>query len=141
MLAWLVRYALFALGAPDAVDVDAHRSASACMARATTSSTWPVRSTSIRKASPRIRAQAQGLFVLATYGIGQGLGTLAAGWIFNAIMPATGGAGSLEQWQMFWMFPLIFALIVTALFMSASATRCQRGVQPQRTSGRLATSD
>ena len=24
---------------------------------------------------------------------------------------------SLDQWQLFWMFPLIFALVVTALFM------------------------
>jgi MFS family permease len=71
-----------------------------------------------RKASPAIRAQAQGLFVLATYGIGQGVGTLAAGWIFNAIMPATAGAATLAQWQTFWIVPLVFAVIVTTLFLA-----------------------
>ena len=55
--------------------------------------------------------------MLATYGVGQGLGTLAAGAIFNAIMPATGGAASLPQWQIFWIFPLVFAVIVTTLFV------------------------
>ena len=116
MLAWLVRYALFALGAPDAVTW--MLIAGICLHGPCYDFVYVAGQIYIdTKASPAIRAQAQGLFVLATYGIGQGLGTLAAGWIFNAIMPATGGAGSLEQWQMFWMFPLIFALVVTALFM------------------------
>jgi nucleoside transporter len=116
MLAWLVRYALFALGAPDAVTW--MLIAGICLHGPCYDFVYVAGQIYIdTKASPVIRAQAQGLFVLATYGIGQGLGTLAAGWIFNAIMPATGGAGSLGQWQMFWMFPLIFALLVTALFM------------------------
>ena len=71
-----------------------------------------------RKASPAIRAQAQGLFVLATYGIGQGLGTLAAGSMFNAIMPGASGPSALEQWQTFWIMPLVFAVIVTAMFVA-----------------------
>jgi nucleoside transporter len=116
MLAWLVRYALFALGAPDAVTW--MLIAGICLHGPCYDFVYVAGQIYIdTKASPAIRAQAQGLFVLATYGLGQGLGTLAAGWIFNAIMPATGGAGSLGQWQMFWMFPLIFALVVTALFM------------------------
>jgi hypothetical protein len=70
-----------------------------------------------RRATAAIRAQAQGLFVLATYGVGQGLGTFAAGRIFNAIMPGAGASSSLEQWQLFWLFPLVFAVIVTAVFV------------------------
>jgi hypothetical protein len=50
--------------------------------------------------------------------VGQGLGTLAAGWIFNAIMPSAAGAPTLGQWQTFWIVPLGFAAIVTALFVA-----------------------
>ncbi|HZZ76371.1 MAG TPA: MFS transporter, partial [Puia sp.] len=67
-----------------------------------------------KKAGPEIRAQAQGLFVLVSYGVGQGLGTLAAGWIFNSIM---GNGTSLMQWQHFWIVPLYFAAVVTLLFI------------------------
>jgi hypothetical protein len=116
MLAWLLRYALFALGAPEAVTW--MLIAGICLHGPCYDFVYVAGQIYIdSKASAAIRAQAQGLFVLATYGVGQGLGTLAAGWIFNAIMPGTGGATSLEQWQLFWIFPLMFALVVTALFV------------------------
>ena len=71
-----------------------------------------------RRASPEIRAQAQGLFVLATYGIGQGLGTLAAGWVYNAIMQGQSGVSALPEWHFFWLIPLVFAMIVTLVFVA-----------------------
>jgi nucleoside transporter len=116
MLAWLLRYALFALGAPEAVTW--MLIAGICLHGPCYDFVYVAGQIYIdSKASAAIRAQAQGLFVLATYGVGQGLGTLAAGWIFNAIMPGTGGAASLQQWQLFWIFPLMFALVVTTLFI------------------------
>ncbi len=69
-----------------------------------------------KKAPVAIRAQAQGFFVLITYGIGQGLGTLATGWIFNKIMQNGESTQSLGQWQMFWLIPLFFATLITFLF-------------------------
>ena len=117
MLAWMARYALFALGAPDAVTW--MLIAGICLHGPCYDFVYVAGQIYIdRKATPAIRAQAQGLFVLATYGIGQGLGTLAAGWIFNAIMPGTAGAASLQQWQLFWLFPLGFAVVVTAMFVA-----------------------
>jgi nucleoside transporter len=117
MLAWIVRYALFALGAPDAVAW--MLVLGVCLHGPCYDFVYVAGQVYVdRKASPAIRAQAQGLFVLATYGIGQGLGTLAAGGIFNAIMPATAGAATLGQWQTFWIVPLAFATIVTALFVA-----------------------
>ena len=116
MSAWVVRYGLFAIGAPDAV-------------------TWMIMIGILlhgvcydfvyiagqiyidRKAPLAIRAQAQGLFVLVSYGVGQGLGTLVAGWIFNGIVLGDAGQ-SLEQWQMFWIVPVVFATIVTVMFAS-----------------------
>ena len=117
MLAWMARYALFAVGAPDAVawmliaGIVLH---GPCYDFVYVAGQIYID----RKASAAIRAQAQGLFVLATYGVGQGLGTLAAGAIFNAIMPGAAGAGSLQQWQIFWLFPLGFAVVVTAMFVA-----------------------
>jgi len=117
MVAWVVRYALFAFGAPEAV-------------------TWMLLAGIIlhgpcydfvyvagqvyidRMASPETRAQAQGLFVLATYGIGQGLGTLAAGWVYNAIMQGQSGVGALAEWHFFWLIPLVFAMVITLLFLA-----------------------
>jgi nucleoside transporter len=115
MSAWIARYALFALGAPHAVAW--MLMAGICLHGPCYDFVYVAGQVYIdTRASAAIRAQAQGLFVLATYGVGQGLGTLAAGWIFNAIM-AGGAAGSLDQWQVFWIFPLVFAIIVTALFV------------------------
>ena len=116
MAAWLLRYALFAIGAPEAVTW--MLIAGICLHGPCYDFVYVAGQIYVdTKASAAIRAQAQGLFVLATYGVGQGLGTLAAGWTFNAIMPQGGSAPSLDQWQLFWTFPLLFALVVTVLFV------------------------
>jgi MFS family permease len=65
------------------------------------------------KSTPAIRAQGQGFFVMISYGIGQGLGTIAGGQVFNSVV---GESQSLQQWQTFWIVPLIFAVIVTLMF-------------------------
>ncbi|TMI85491.1 MAG: hypothetical protein E6H10_03235 [Bacteroidetes bacterium] len=64
--------------------------------------------------APQFRAQAQGFFVLVSYGVGQGLGTLTAGFIFNSIM--SGDNATAVQWQTFWFIPLLFAVVVTLMF-------------------------
>lgn len=115
MSAWILRYALFAIGAPEAlawmliIGICLH---GPCYDFVYVAGQLYID----RKALRVIRAQAQGLFVLATYGVGQGLGTLGAGWIFNAIMPTAGEYASLQQWQEFWIFPLAFAVVVTVMF-------------------------
>jgi nucleoside transporter len=116
MTAWIVRYALFAVGAPDAVawmlmlGIMLH---GPCYDFVYVAGQVYID----RRASVAIRAQAQGLFVLATYGVGQGLGTIAAGLVFNSIMAGASGAAILQAWQTFWIIPLIFAIVVTALFV------------------------
>lgn len=115
MLAWALRYALFALGAPDLV-------------------TWMIL-TGIalhgicydfffvagqiyvdKKASPQIRAQAQGLIIFTTYGCGLLVGAQIAGLIYNSFL---GSATSLTlpQWQSFWWIPAVFAAIVLVIFI------------------------
>lgn len=113
MLSWMLRYALFAWGAPDGIvwmlilGIILH---GACYDFVYVAGQVYIDS----KSTPAIRAQAQGMFVLASYGVGQGLGTLAAGWVFNRVMSGTDG--SLEQWQNFWLIPLAFASIVAIVF-------------------------
>jgi nucleoside transporter len=117
MTAWVVRYALFAFGAPEAVTwmlilgIVLH---GPCY-----DFVYVAGQVYIDKlASPEIRAQAQGLFVLATYGVGQGLGTLAAGWVYNAIMAGRSGFSALAEWHFFWLIPLVFAIVVTLVFVA-----------------------
>lgn len=114
MVAWIVRYALFALGAPDGVAWMIM--AGIILHGACYDFVYVAGQVYIDKmATLAIRAQAQGLFVLVSYGVGQGLGTLAAGWIFNEVMSNT-DTSPLVQWQWFWLFPLSFAVVVTILF-------------------------
>lgn len=115
MSAWILRYALFAVGAPDAVF-------------------WMVAGGILlhgicydfffvtghiyvdKKATPAVRGQAQGVLVLVTYGLGMLVGAQIAGAIFNRFL---GGATTLtlERWQEFWWVPAGFALLVLVLFM------------------------
>ncbi len=113
MLAWVSRYALFAFAAPDAIGwmitigILLH---GCCYDFVYVAGQIYID----RKATPEIRAQAQGLFVLVSYGVGQGLGTLAAGGIFNSIMR---NGISLHRWQDFWIIPLLFSAVVAFLFV------------------------
>jgi MFS family permease len=114
MLAWVVRYALFAMGAPDSV-------------------TWMI-ITGIalhgicydfffvtgqiyvdKQSNEKIRGQAQGLLILVTYGVGMLIGAQIAGKVFNSFL---GDQQSLSavQWNQFWWIPAAFAGLVLLLF-------------------------
>jgi len=115
MFAWALRYSLFALGAPDLV-------------------TWMILAGVAlhgicydfffvagqiyvdKKASPQIRAQAQGLIIFVTYGIGMLVGAQTAGIVYDSFL---GNAVSLtlQQWQSFWWIPAVFAVVVLAIFI------------------------
>ncbi|MEP7107624.1 MAG: MFS transporter [Ferruginibacter sp.] len=113
MVAWAARYALFALAAPEGISwmiIAGILLHGACYDFVYVAGQIYID----KKATPGIRAQAQGLFVLISYGVGQGLGTLAAGSIFNSIMSS---GGSLQKWQTFWTIPFLFAAVVTILFV------------------------
>lgn len=114
MFAWVARYGLFALGAPESI-------------------TWMIIAGILlhgisydfvyiagqiyidEKSTETIRSQAQGFFVLVTYGIGQGLGAVLIGWIFNHIVTSNVDQ-AMGQWQIFWVVPVLFALVVTIIF-------------------------
>ena len=115
MGAWILRYALFAFGAPDAVF-------------------WMVAVGILlhgicydfffvtghiyvdKKSTPAVRGQAQGFLVLVTYGLGMFVGAQVAGGLFNRFL-GDASVLTLERWQDFWLVPTGFALLVLVLFM------------------------
>jgi nucleoside transporter len=102
-----------------------------------------------KKASPEIRASAQGFITLITYGVGLGLGTVIAGWVaqaFTIIDPATGKAridpitqDFLYNWKPIWWIPAAFAAAVALFFAltfrDREADKSARSLEPQPARG------
>ncbi|MCL6559485.1 MAG: MFS transporter [Firmicutes bacterium] len=121
MLAWAVRYALFAIGAPTGIialvfiGIAIH---GVCYDFfMVTGSIYAE-----KQAGEHVKAQAQSLFVLFTQGIGMFFGSLIAGNIFNSTVTKTGSA-ALQQWQSFWLIPAGIALVIAVLFFVAFRNR------------------
>ncbi|RLD27497.1 MAG: MFS transporter [Bacteroidetes bacterium] len=64
------------------------------------------------KAGDKIKSAAQGLITLATYGVGMLVGFWIAGQIADKYLIGEG----IHSWQDIWVFPAIFAFIVMILF-------------------------
>jgi hypothetical protein len=115
MLAWVLRYVLFALGAPDQVSwmiltgIALH---GICYDFFFVTGQIYVD----KKANPLIRAQAQGLIVFVTYGVGMLVGAQTAGLVFNKFL-GSATALTLPQWQSFWWLPASFAAAVLLFFI------------------------
>ncbi len=65
------------------------------------------------KAGKAYKSAAQGLITLATYGIGMLIGFWIAGKITDAYLIAEGG----HLWETIWIYPAAFAVFVTLFFM------------------------
>lgn len=114
MFAWVLRYALFALGATDSV-------------------TWMIISGIAlhgicydfffvtgqiyvdKKSNERIRGQAQGFLVLVTYGLGMLIGAQIAGAVYNSFLGEQQSLTAI-QWKEFWWIPAGFAVVVMLIF-------------------------
>ena len=115
MVAWVLRYALFALAAPESV-------------------TWMIVGGVLlhgicydfffvtgqiyveKKSTPAVRGQAQGLLVLVTYGVGMLIGAQVAGEVYNSFLGAR-DVLPLAEWPDFWWIPAAFAGVVLLLFI------------------------
>ena len=64
------------------------------------------------KAGERFRSSAQGLITLATYGVGMLVGFYVAGLITDAYLEQE----NVHNWKQIWIFPSLFALAVLVLF-------------------------
>jgi len=117
MLAWVVRYGLFAGAADDQIK-------------------WMVLGGIVlhgicydfffvtgqiyvdNKAGPKIRGQAQGFFVLLTQGLGMLIGAQLIGLLVKRYTTAgVEGGPSVIDWNSVWMFPAGFALAVLVVFV------------------------
>lgn len=116
MLAWVVRYGLFATAAPDAVlplviaGILLH---GICY-----DFFFVTAFIYTDKRSPKeIRGQAQGFLVLVTYGLGLLIGALSMGYVKGKIVTAT-GTEALAQWAKFWWIPCGLAAVVLLFFLA-----------------------
>ncbi len=141
MMAWVVRYALFSMGASDAV-------------------TWMILSGIAlhgicydfffvtgqiyvdMKSSDKIRGQAQGLIILVTYGVGMLIGAQLAGMTYNHFLTGSGGTAlTLDQWESFWRVPALFAGAVLILFLLTFRDReVEQQVREEKTVARAEVS-
>lgn len=114
MGSWVARYALFALGAPDSVawmiimGIALH---GICYDFFFVTGQIYVN----KKASEKIRGQAQGMLVLVTYGVGMLIGAQLSGAAFNHYLSGADTL-TLAQWQSFWWLPAAFAAVVMVFF-------------------------
>jgi nucleoside transporter len=77
------------------------------------------------KACERFRSSAQGLITLATYGLGMLIGFWVAGKVTDHFMLAGG-----HDWKSIWLFPAGFALAVFFCFLLAFKREEKVGLQP-----------
>jgi len=114
MFAWVLRYALFAMGATDSL-------------------VWMIMLGILlhgicydfffvtgflyvdRKASIEIRGQAQGLLVLVTQGLGMLLGAQLAQRLKDRVVTLS-GSESLPQWSQYWWIPCVTAAVIMVVF-------------------------
>lgn len=114
MAAWVLRYALFASGAPEGVawmlllGIALH---GVCYDFFFVTGQIYVDG----KSSPEIRSQAQGFLVFVTYGLGMLIGAPLSGWLYNTFL-AGQAALNPTQWQSFWLVPSVFALLIMLYF-------------------------
>jgi len=110
MLAWVIRYVLFAMGDNDTMvwmfygGILLH---GVCYDFFFVTGQIYVDN----KAPQEVRASAQGLVTLLTYGLGIGLGTEIAGRVFSYYSTDTG-----RNWEAIWWVPCLFAVGVLVLF-------------------------
>ena len=111
MLAWVIRYAMFAMGNTESevwmlfLGIALH---GICYDFFFVTGQIYVD----KKAPQEIRASAQGFITLITYGVGMGIGSVISGNVLDLFTSA-----GQRDWFTFWWIPVIFALLVSAMFL------------------------
>ena len=111
MLAWAVRYVLFAFG--DAGELVGFLLVGIALHGACYDFFFVAGQIyTDSKAGERYRSSAQGLITLATYGVGMLIGFQVAGAVTDAHMSAAGA----HDWPKIWLFPAVIAALIFAGF-------------------------
>lgn len=114
MGAWVLRYALFAIAAPAPVF---YMIVIGVMLHGICYDFFFVTGQIYvdKKSNDDIRGQAQGMLVLATYGVGMLIGAQIAGKVYNGFLGSSAALNNI-QWQNFWWIPGIFAAVILIFF-------------------------
>lgn len=72
------------------------------------------------KAGERFKSSAQGMITLATYGVGMLIGFWIAGMVTDHFTN-----GDIHDWKSIWLFPAVFAIAVIALFTQSFKRKTQ----------------
>jgi nucleoside transporter len=121
MLAWAVRYALFAFGNAGSlvalllIGIALH---GVCYDFFFVSGQIYIDS----KAGPAVKSAAQGLITLATYGLGMLVGFSVAGSLTDSYALPGG-----HDWGRIWLYPAAFAVVILALFAVSFRNETLRG--------------
>lgn len=86
-------------------------------------------------AGPRFKSAAQGLVTLATYGVGMMIGALISGPIVDAYK-----TGDTHDWKMIWLIPAGIALAVVLLFLLFFRDTKKRDITEENTGKGFASS-
>jgi MFS family permease len=72
-----------------------------------------------QRATPQIRAAAQGFLAFATLGVGYFIGALVSGWVVQAYTRTGAGGAVAHDWHAIWLVPAALAGSVLVLFALA----------------------
>lgn len=113
MLAWTLRFGLFAYGDPGA---GLWMIVLSCIVYGMAFDFFNISGSLFveGQADPSIRASAQGLFMLMTNGIGAVLGSSVSGWMIDAFFTHADGS---KDWHGIWTTFALYSLVVAVLFV------------------------
>ncbi|MGH8040468.1 MAG: nucleoside permease [Rudaea sp.] len=119
MLAWFLRFGLFAYGDPGA---GLWMVVLSCIVYGMAFDFFNISGSLFveGQSDPKIRASAQGLFMFMTNGVGAVLGSLIAGWAIDRFFTASACNDALticKNWHGIWSAFAIYALIMAVLFV------------------------
>jgi nucleoside transporter len=77
-----------------------------------------------QKAAPHLRAAAQGLITFLTYGVGMFVGSWLSGYVVQHYSTLVNGS-QVYDWRAIWLFPAGFSVVVLALFLFFFSERKQ----------------
>ena len=113
MVAWFVRYALFAMGMNDESRALIYMG---ILLHGVCYDFFFVVGFiyTDRIAGEKVKGQAQSMVVMFTYGIGMLLGSQISGALYNRLIA---GEGTAQNWATFWWIPAIAAAVIAVLFL------------------------
>ncbi len=112
MIAWVLRFGLFAYGDPGA---GLWMIVLSCIVYGMAFDFFNISGSLFveTETSPKIRASAQGLFMMMTNGLGAFFGSKISGWLIDTFYTGENGT---KDWHSIWLTFAIYALVVSVLF-------------------------